>query len=329
MNAWGTTVPKVSTRLSLRDVAGAWKVRWNIGRNRYSVEPGLYAVGAPNAESPVLVSANYKLSFDRLRGSLSGVDCWILVLDTRGVNVWCAAGKGTFGTRELERRIADVGLSRVVSHRVLIVPQLGASGVSARQVEMATGFRVKFGPVRARDIPAYLSAGRKKNDGMRRVRFGLADRLAVAPVELVQSLPILFGALAAACLLGLPADAGYLTRLWRLALPFGGAAVVGTIVFAALLPFLPFRAFALKGAALGLAWGAACALVFGMPLSEGAATTLVCAAAVSYMGMNFTGASTFTCQPGAELEVRLALVPQIACAAAGIALLAAARIFGF
>ena len=68
---------------------------------RYKVDPGLYAVGRPTVESPVLVSANYKLSFDRLRSQLTGLDAWMLVLDTHGVNVWCSAGKGTFGTDEI------------------------------------------------------------------------------------------------------------------------------------------------------------------------------------------------------------------------------------
>ena len=85
-------------------------------------------MGSPSPDSPVLVSANYKLSFDVLRRSLAGIDAWILVLDTKGINVWCAAGKGTFGTEELLRRIAAVRLGEVVSHRRLVLPQLGAPG---------------------------------------------------------------------------------------------------------------------------------------------------------------------------------------------------------
>ena len=50
---------------------------------RYSVAPGLYAVGAPDRESDVLVTANYKLSFDTLRRELKGFNAWVLVLDTK------------------------------------------------------------------------------------------------------------------------------------------------------------------------------------------------------------------------------------------------------
>ena len=107
---------------------------------RYRVDPGLYAVGAPDAASPVFVSANYGLSFNVLRRALAGITGWILVLDTKGINVWCAAGKGTFGTAELIHRIQATRLDTVVTHRNLIVPQLGAPGVSAHEVGKATGF---------------------------------------------------------------------------------------------------------------------------------------------------------------------------------------------
>jgi hypothetical protein len=111
------SVPVVSTNLHFKDIFGAWKVRWGIGRMNYKISPGLYAVGKPDHTSPVLVSANYKLTFDVLRKELSGLDCWILILDTKGINVWCAAGKGTFGTYELVNRISKTGLSEIVSHR--------------------------------------------------------------------------------------------------------------------------------------------------------------------------------------------------------------------
>ena len=125
----------------------------------YKIDPGLYALGNPDAESPVLVSANYKMSFDYLRRELTGRSAWILVLDTRGINVWCAAGKGTFGTAELIRQVASSGIAALLNHKVLIVPQLGAVGVSAWKVRQSSGFRVVFGPVYARELPRFLDSG--------------------------------------------------------------------------------------------------------------------------------------------------------------------------
>ncbi|MDR0475965.1 MAG: hypothetical protein LBH43_20150, partial [Treponema sp.] len=183
-------VSVASTSLSLKDIAGAWKVRWGIGRDNYTVEPGLYAVGEPENTSPVLVSANYKLTFDTVRKNLNALDCWLLILDTKGVNVWCSAGKGTFGTDELVSRIEAVGLDGIVEHRKLILPQLGATGVSAHEVAKRTGFSVLYGPVRAKDIKEFISSGYKATKEMRTVKFTFWDRLVLAPMELVEAAKI-------------------------------------------------------------------------------------------------------------------------------------------
>ncbi len=339
----GRAIPVVDTRLSASDRAGSVKVRWGIGRNSYRVRPGIYATGAPGAESPVFVTANYKFSFDSLRSALSGVDAWLLVLDTKGVNVWCAAGKGSFGTAELVARIAKTALSELVSHRKLILPQLGAPGVSARDVARKSGFAVIYGPVRASDIHAWLKAGMKKDESMRTVRFGLADRLALAPLELVHAWPFIL----AAVILAIPA--AFLSRLapspgagasgvqapsflavWATVSGIlSGGIVAGTVGVPALLHFLPFRAFSIKGAALGALWGVAASLVSGARPAQAFCAALVCGAVSAWFGMNFTGCSTFTSQTGALDEVEKGFVPMIACAVAGILLGGIALAVGF
>ncbi len=177
-------VPRVHSRIGSRDLLGRWKVRWGIGRDRYRVAPGLYALGAPDGNAPVLVTANYKLTFDVVRRDAAGLDAWILALDTRGINVWCAAGEGTFGTGEVIRRVTEARLSEVVSHRRLILPQLGAPGVAAHEVRKGCGFSVVYGPVRAREIRSFLEAGMKASPAMRRVVFPTMDRLVLTPVEI-------------------------------------------------------------------------------------------------------------------------------------------------
>ncbi|HYW83641.1 MAG TPA: mercury methylation corrinoid protein HgcA, partial [Spirochaetia bacterium] len=319
-------VPVVSTRLSWRDVLGGWRVRWDIGRSRYAVLPGLYAVGSPGGDSPVLVTANYKLTFDKLRAELGGLDAWILVLDTKGVNVWCAAGKGTFGTRELEQRVMAVKLQDVVSHRTLILPQLGATGVSAHEVKRDSGWQVKYGPVRARDIRTFLSNGLKKNNEMRTILFPLTERMAIAPAELVQSWPLLLGIAAASALLGLPFDGGYVGRLLGVGLPLIGAVAVGTLLFPALLPYVPFRAFSLKGALLGALWGVSASLVVRASLPGAAALTLMAIPIAAFLSMNFTGSSTFTSQPGAALEVKKGVIPMISSLTIGLGLAVVTRV---
>lgn len=329
-------VARIATRLSWSDHLGAFRVRMNIGRLRYSVMPGLHAVGSPTADSPVLVSANYKLSFDRLRQELGDLDAWILVLDTDGINVWCAAGKGTFGTEEIVRRVDAAGLARVVSHRTLIVPQLAAPGVAAHEVKRRVGFRVVYGPVRARDLPMFLRAGLRATQPMRRVSFGLPARLALIPVEVTlggrYALLLAAGLFLAA---GLGREGYNPTRSLadgpRAALLIGIAFAGGGILTPALLPWLPGRAFSTKGAATGLVLGCGVAGLGWIPLGgiggglEAASWFLMMPAIAAFLAMNFTGASTYTSLSGVRREMRVAVPAQIVAGAIGLAVWVAAR----
>lgn len=325
------SIPRVGTTLRLADRLGAWKMRWGLGRLRYRIAPGLYAVGQPNAASPVLVSANYKLSFDRLRCELSGVDAWILVLDTKGINVWCAAGKGTFGTDELVRRIEAAGLPEVVSHRTLVLPQLAAPGVAAHKVRKRSGFRVVYGPVRAADLPAFLAADMRAAPEMRKVRFPFRDRVVLIPVELVGAAKYaILTAVGLMFLAGWGLDGFSIPRM--LSVGAASAALlltvaVGSIVLtAALLPWLPGRALAVKGLWLGLAFCAGTAAceafqpgLFGGWLSL-AAWSLAIPAVASFLAMNFTGSTTYTSLSGVRREMRVAAPIQAACAVLGAVL---------
>lgn len=301
----------IDTAWTWRDWWGAIRVRCNLGRMHYAVGPGLYAVNDPGPDAPVFVSANYKLSFDHLRRALAGITGWILVLDTKAINVWCAAGKGTFGTEELVRQVRAVDLAACVSHRTVVVPQLGAPGVAAHQVRQETGFNVVYGPVRAGDIPAFLSAGMKANAEMRRVRFGLAERLAVAPVELTVGAKYVVMVAAVFALV-----AGWRGNGWtwdtfyaagtRAALTVVGGYVLAGLAVPALLPWLPGRAFSIKGAAGGvLAWLLLWTLGIYTRAIDLAAWLLLLCAMASFMGLNYTGASTYTSLSGVKKETRI------------------------
>ncbi len=326
-------VPRVRSRLDPSDLLGRWAMRWGIGRDRYRIAPGLYAVGRPGPEAPVLVTANYKLTFDLLRRDLDGADAWILVLETRGINVWCAAGKGTFGTAELARRVKISGLEKVVSHRTLVLPQLGAVGVAAHETRRLCGFSVVYGPIRSRDLKAFLAAGMKATPEMRRVRFPLGDRIALTPVELrgVLGRPGLVAGLALVVLGGLGpgvfSPAAVLTRGLGAATAAVAGVFAGAVATPVLLPWLPGRAFSVKGATTGAA--TAVALAAAWPGSIGAwnglALLLAVPAVASYCAMNFTGSTPFTSPSGVEREMRRAIPWQAAAGAlAGAAWIAGA-----
>lgn len=181
-------VAQIATELTLNDHLGACKARWGIGRMHYIVPPGLYAIGMPDADAPVLVTANYKMSYDLVRQALHGHNVWLLVLETFGVNVWCAAGKGTFGTDELLTQITATNLAGIVSHRQLILPILGAPGVAAHEVTKQSGFTVRYATIRANDLPTYLDNDMVATPEMRELTFTLYERLVLLPVEIVHGL---------------------------------------------------------------------------------------------------------------------------------------------
>lgn len=319
MDSQAGRIPRIATRLTSTDIIGRWQMRWGFGRTRYSIAPGLYAIGRPSADSPVLVTANYKMTFDIVRRDMHSYDAWLLVLDTRGVNVWCAAGKGTFGTEEIVRQVLQTDLQRIVSHRTLIVPQLGAPGVAAHKVSKACGFKVVYGPVRSSDLPDFLENGQKASSDMRRVTFGILERLVLTPVELVNMWRHVLWSMLALFILG-----GIGPQIFSLpdAVTRGGAAiatglvglVTGAVIVPILLPWLPGRAFAIKGTTAGAVTGLLGTLWFSASLDwlNTLAMIMTVAAISSWCAMHFTGSSTFTSPSGVEKEMRQVIPAQAA-----------------
>jgi len=302
-------VKQITSSLSLWDRWNNFLVRASFNRNDYKVEPGVYALNKPTPDSPVMVSANYKLSFDVLRQALTGISAWILVLDTKGINVWCAAGKGTFGTEELLNRIELTNLKDIVKHQRLILPQLGATGVAAHEVKEKSGFNVTYGPVRADELREYLKAGLRATPKMREVEFTFKDRLLLVPVEVVQGFRYFAAAAVLFVLAGYFLAAEPLMLVFNLFTAYFAGAVLGPL----LLPWLPGRAFAIKGFFAGL-------LGFGLLYSFGLggssllaqlAWSLIITSFASFLTMNFTGASTYTSPSGVMKEMRLAIPLQI------------------
>ncbi|MBU4371301.1 MAG: acetyl-CoA synthase subunit gamma [Proteobacteria bacterium] len=331
------SLPRVSSELQWRDRWGAVKARWGVGRMDYAVDPGLYALGNPHRESPVLVSANYKMSFDELRSALPGRDLWILALDTKGINVWCAAGKGTFGTEELVGRIESSGLKEVVGHRSLILPQLGAPGVAAHTVKKLSGFGVRYGPIKAEDLPAYIDAGFKATSTMRLKTFPFKERAVLIPIELIETIkPTLIIAPLLFLLGGIGGPAGF----WANALHDGSFAVLaflsaivgGAVIHPLLLPYLPGRAFSAKGLVLGAVVAVIMLTLQGYDPSMWAgrlgilAWLLIIPAVTAFLAMNFTGASTYTSLSGVNKEMRWALPTEIGMGLSGLIIWVASRL---
>jgi hypothetical protein len=324
------TVLQVSTGLSRADHLEHFRCRTTAYRNNYTIKPGLYAAGNPDKNSDVLVSANYKLSFDMLRRELNELNVWILVLDTKGINVWCAAGKGTFGTDELNDRIRTTRLGEIVAHRRVILPQLGAPGISAFGVKAVTGFQVLFGPVLAKDTSAYIANGYRATKEMRRITFPLWDRIVLTPMEIIPALKKFPGyALLILIIFGLSPSGIFFREAFAGGLPFllmGFIAIIsGSFLTPALLPFIPFRSFALKGWLMGLLltflYATLLPAMNGQGLLVTAAGYLFFPLVSSYLGLLFTGSTTYTGMTGVKKELKMAIPVYIGGAALSVVIL--------
>jgi hypothetical protein len=323
-------VPQVSSSLQWEDRWGTIKARWGVGRMQYTVDPGLYALEEPDEGSPVLVTANYKMSFDSLREALPGRKAWILVLDTKGINVWCAAGKGTFGTEELVRRISASGLKDTVKHRNLILPQLGGPGVSAHLVKKLSGFKAHYGPVMAQDLPAYLDSGMKTTPEMRVKTFPLKERAVLIPIEFVATLKAALIAVPVMLVItGFSGHNGFIANILGdgifSALAILVSIIAGAVITPLLLPYLPGRAFTTKGLTAGSLSALALLYLWGYDLQPwqgligASAWVMMISAVASYLAMNFTGASTYTSLSGVKKEMRWALPLEIGTGLSGFA----------
>ncbi len=311
-------MPQVAAILSRADHRGTIGARTGIQRDQYTLTPGLYCVGRPTGDSPVLVTANYKLTFDALRQELGGMDVWILVVDTRGINVWCAAGKGTFSTEEIVYQVQRARLMEVVNHRELILPQCGAPGVSALKLKTACGFKGTFGPIRATDIRAFLASGKTADETMRSVTFNVKERAVLIPVEIFLLLkPLVL------TLVGLILFSGFGPDIYSLdrALQRGGSIAIvtilsvlaGAVLVPLLLPWIPGRQFWIKGMLIGIPVGIFTVLRFLPSVGWTAVTGMVLWAmsVSSFLAMNFTGSTPYTSLSGVKMEMRQGLVIQL------------------
>lgn len=319
------SIPIVKTKLEFRDFIGALKARWSINRNNYKIFPGLYAVGKPENNSDIFVSANYKLSFDHLRKNLDGLNAWILVIDTKGINVWCAAGKETFGTEELINKINYYLLNSTISTKKVIIPQLGAVGVSAHEVKHKTGYKVIYGPVEASDIKSFIENNYTATELQRKVYFKFKDRIVLSPIEIVGHFKYVIFLISAMFIL-----AGFKKLSFNIDNSFNelnhilpnimAAYFGGTFIVPILLPYIPFRNFAFKGLFVGFVLSAILLLtnVLNGSLIEIVSWFMINMSISSFTGMNFTGSSTYTSFSGVMKEMRVAIPIQLILSIVGI-----------
>jgi acetyl-CoA decarbonylase/synthase complex subunit gamma len=120
------------------------------------MDPGLYPVGSPGPDSPVVVTTNFSLTYYSVHPEVeaSRVPCWILLTDSEGQSVLTAWAADRFSAPVIRDAISSSGLGDRVSHRELIIPGLVA--IISGDVEEGTGWAVRVGPREASGLPRFL-----------------------------------------------------------------------------------------------------------------------------------------------------------------------------
>jgi acetyl-CoA decarbonylase/synthase complex subunit gamma len=121
------------------------------------VTPGLYEIGSPNPDSPLLVTTNFSLTYFSVAGEVegSGRPAWLLVADSEGMSVLTAWAAGKFDAERIAKAVKAVGAPDKISHRQIIIPGFVAS-ISGDLEEELSGWQIIVGPREAIGIPSFL-----------------------------------------------------------------------------------------------------------------------------------------------------------------------------
>ncbi|NIO49903.1 MAG: 4Fe-4S dicluster domain-containing protein [Candidatus Aminicenantes bacterium] len=146
----------------------------------FPCKTGLIKIGNTGKDSPVFLTCNFHLTVQRVKRALKRMDAFLLVANSRGINVWCAAAGGHLTNHEVISVLKTSGIEDLVAQKKIILPQLAAPGVEANIIKQKTGWRVIWGPVNAKDIPHFLKNNLKKTKVMSGIAFPWTQRLEMA-----------------------------------------------------------------------------------------------------------------------------------------------------
>jgi len=122
------------------------------------MQQGIYPIGNPGEDSPVLITTNFSLTYFIVSGEVesSRVPSWLLVMDTEGLSVLTAWAAGKFVGDAIGAFIKKSGITDKVKHRRVILPGAVAAVSGDLEEELGSGWEVKIGPREAAHITAYL-----------------------------------------------------------------------------------------------------------------------------------------------------------------------------
>ena len=122
-----------------------------------TVTEGIYEIGTPDENSPVMVTTNFSLTYFIVSGEIEGsrIPSWLLIMDTEGLSVMTAWAAGKFSGDVVGMFVKKCGIADKIKHRKVIIPGYAAS-ISGEMEEELPDWEVVIGPRDASLIPAFL-----------------------------------------------------------------------------------------------------------------------------------------------------------------------------
>jgi acetyl-CoA decarbonylase/synthase complex subunit gamma len=122
-----------------------------------ATKEGIYEIGKPDENSPVLITSNFSLTYFIVSGEIetSRVPSYLLVKDTEGLSVMTAWAAGKFVADALAPFVKKCGIADKVKHHKLIIPGYAAAESGGLEEELE-GWEIQVGPREGSHIPAYL-----------------------------------------------------------------------------------------------------------------------------------------------------------------------------
>ncbi|MCG3216267.1 MAG: 4Fe-4S binding protein, partial [Candidatus Heimdallarchaeota archaeon] len=146
----------------------------------FPAKTGYQRVGKPDKDSPVLLTCNFHLTILRLKKATIGLNYHLLIANSKGINVWCAATGDSLNNHSVISVIKTSGIENKVNHKKIILPQLAAPGVESKVIQKSVGWKILWGPVDAKDIPEFIESNYEKTDEMKQVEFRFVQRIEMA-----------------------------------------------------------------------------------------------------------------------------------------------------
>lgn len=124
-----------------------------------TVTEGIYEIGNPNENSPVLVTTNFALTYFIVSGEIEGskVPAWLLIKDSEGLSVLTAWAAGKFSGDDVGMFVKKSGIMDKVKHKELIIPGYAAA-IAGDVEEELPGWTITVGPREAAHISAFLKS---------------------------------------------------------------------------------------------------------------------------------------------------------------------------